>query len=304
MAKTNSFLENSELIGSGLHQKYQLVVIVLSFNQSEFLQQAVDSVLSQVWSQNWHIIIHDDASTDESPHLIRQIAMNNPTKVTAILQTKNRYSNKFNIPMEIQRLVEADYIARLDGDDFFITEDKLVRQVTYLTQNPIVALISHRYAIYDGKNNRSFDVRVRNNGYISKFQLILGNPIATPTAMYRTQSASPLPANFTVSRIQDWPLWVIIASRGKVAYFEDIFSGYRIHNTNGFAQKSNQFFKIDNLHLHKMLSDTLPFPWRINWKLFWALTWFCFKADRITHKKTTTAFNSLRSRIMGYQIIP
>ncbi len=66
MAPQSNFLQEAEIYGSGLYKKYELLVIILSFNQEQFLAQAIESVLEQKWSQKWHIIIHDDASIDNS----------------------------------------------------------------------------------------------------------------------------------------------------------------------------------------------------------------------------------------------
>ena len=134
----NKFLSGAEVVGFGLGKKYELVVIVLCFNQSRYVKEAVNSVIAQDWSESWHIIVHDDASTDESAIEIRKLVEYHSTKITAILQSHNRYSSAFNIPIELQRLVDAEFIARLDADDYFITPKKLREQVAIA---PVIAII-------------------------------------------------------------------------------------------------------------------------------------------------------------------
>jgi glycosyltransferase involved in cell wall biosynthesis len=300
MTPLNNFLEGAEILGSGLHKRYELLVVILSFNQVQFLQQAIESVLNQKWSQGWHIIIHDDASVDNSSKLIREFFYNQSNRMTVILQKTNRYSSGFNIPIEIQNLVSTNYIARLDGDDFFISRDKLIKHVAILNADSGVSLVSHSYEIYDGQSRLIKKIRLRNDQSISNYQLLAGNPIATPTAMYRASSVHPLPSKFTSSRIQDWPLWVILGSRGRISYDSDTLSGYRIHDSNGFALRSNQDFKRDNLLLHEMLSRFLSPPWGIYWGLLLRVIKVSFKMDKITGGLSTKFVNKTRSKLMGY----
>lgn len=278
-----------------------MIIIVLSYNQSAFLEDAINSVLMQEWASNWKIVIHDDASTDDSPRIIREIEKANPGKIIGILQSTNRYSKQINIPVEIQKLVKSKYVARLDGDDVFISKSKLKKQMALMEENSCITLVSHKYEIINEEGEIVKHVRIRIGRFIGRYFLLLGNPIATPTAMYRSDAVNPLPEEFSKSRIQDWPLWVILSSRGCVAFEPELISGYRIHSSNGFAGSDNKHFKIDTLSVHKMLWGYSSGGHKYFIGILYLLVWLSFILDRLTFGYSVIAINKLRSVLMGYR---
>lgn len=258
-------------------------------------------MLKQEWNSNWHIVIHDDASTDDSPRIIRELEKANPGKITGILQSANRYSKQINIPIEIQKLVKSKYVARLDGDDVFISKSKLKKQTAMMEENSHITLVSHRYEIINEEGKVIKHVRLRIGRFIGRYFLLLGNPVATPTAMYRTDAVDPLPNEFSKSRIQDWPLWVILSSRGSVAYSPDLISGYRIHSSNGFAGSDNKHFKKDTLSVHKMLWDYSSGGHKYFIGTLYMLVLLSFRLDKLTFGYSVIVINKFRSVLMGYR---
>ena len=299
----NEFLSGADVIGLGLGKKYELVVIVLCFNQSRYVKEAVNSVIAQDWSESWHIIVHDDASRDDSASEIRKLVESNPMKVTAILQSQNRYSRAFNIPIELQRLVDAEFIARLDADDYFITPKKLREQVAILAKSPEIVLVSHPYLIVNESRIPQAKIVFGRKSRINRHQILLGNPIATPTAMYRSIAAAEMPAELSDSRIQDWPFWVILANRGRVSYLRGLESGYRVHAENGFAGRSNSEFKADNLMAHRTLIKYLETPSSLLLRVLYAQALCSFKLDQISFGKATLASNKIKAFLMGHKRI-
>lgn len=274
---------------------------MLSFNQSKFLKEAVNSVLEQEWDEHWQIIIHDDASTDDSSSVIREMQKANPEKITAVLQSKNLYSRQVNIPIEIQNLVNSKYVARLDGDDVFISKSKLVTQLAILEEDEGISLVSHRYAIINEEGKITKLVKYKIGEFVGRYLLLLGNPIATPTAMYRSAAIGILPEEFSNSQIQDWPLWVILSSRGKVAYKTSLLSGYRIHSSNGFARKNNLQFKEDILLVHKMLWRCSTGMRKYFSGIMYLITHLSFTFSGFTLGYSVRLINKFRSLLMGYR---
>ena len=79
------------------------------------------------------ILIHDDASSDETPEIIREYQARYPQVIKPILRTENQYSkgisniSVFNFPR-----ARGKYIAMCEGDDYWIDPGKLQAQVDYL----------------------------------------------------------------------------------------------------------------------------------------------------------------------------
>ncbi|AGC77402.1 glycosyltransferase involved in cell wall biosynthesis [Nonlabens dokdonensis] len=94
----------------------KISVYITSYNQVDFLTQAITSVLNQTL-QAYEIIIIDDCSSDGSRDVIESFAMKYP-------QLIRFYFNEKNIGITKTRnkaisLITGDYLTWLDGDDIF-----------------------------------------------------------------------------------------------------------------------------------------------------------------------------------------
>jgi glycosyltransferase involved in cell wall biosynthesis len=112
--------------------EFRVSVVITSYNQREYLKQALDSVIGQSLPP-YEIIVADDASSDGSQELIEFYMDRYPGLVKAILHRENR-----GIPRNRNSAlgqVEGDYVGILDGDDLFVP-DKLERQYRALRLMP------------------------------------------------------------------------------------------------------------------------------------------------------------------------
>lgn len=108
-----------------------------AYQQQSTLDQTLSSFLAQKTQFPFEILVHDDASSDRTPAIIRDFASRYPEIVKPILQTENQYSQgvpineTFNFPR-----VQGKYIALCEGDDYWRDETKLERQVAYMEAHP------------------------------------------------------------------------------------------------------------------------------------------------------------------------
>ena len=96
--------------------KHQPLVtaIIPTHNRADLLKQAIDSVLEQTW-QNYEIVVVDDASDDDTPNLLAEMAKEHPIKVIRNKSSKGAAACR-NIAI---KQAEGEYITGLDDDDFF-----------------------------------------------------------------------------------------------------------------------------------------------------------------------------------------
>ena len=103
------------------------------YNHEKYLKKAIDSVIGQDTTFPFEIIIHDDASTDNSAQIIRRYASRYPDRIVPVIQTKNQYSMNINIFINYELpKVRGKYIAFCEGDDYWTDKKKLQTQVEYL----------------------------------------------------------------------------------------------------------------------------------------------------------------------------
>lgn len=96
----------------------QISVIIPVYNCEKYIEQAVASVLSQPL-KNINIVIIDDGSTDSSPKVCDELALNHE-RVTVIHTENGGVSKARNIGIDyVLSKTDSDYIAFLDADDLY-----------------------------------------------------------------------------------------------------------------------------------------------------------------------------------------
>lgn len=118
-------------------------VLIFAYNHEDYIGMTIDSVISQKCSFDIEIIVSDDFSTDNTLSIINQRRRSFPHLIKII-------SNKENIGLNktfenAVRSSKGEYIALLGGDDYWITEDKLAKQVEILQRNQTVSLVHSEY---------------------------------------------------------------------------------------------------------------------------------------------------------------
>lgn len=108
-------------------------IICTNYNKEAWIEEAIQSFLNQKCNFDYEIILVDDASSDHSPQIIEHYAKQFPEKIKAVFHQENLGITKTWI--EVCKLAQGDYIARCDGDDYWIDEYKLQKQVEILDKS-------------------------------------------------------------------------------------------------------------------------------------------------------------------------
>lgn len=80
----------------------------------------------------YEILIHDDASTDKTASIIKEYEGKYPDLIKAIYQEENQYSRGNNVNFILLERAKGKYLAFCEGDDYWIDENKLQKQVDFL----------------------------------------------------------------------------------------------------------------------------------------------------------------------------
>lgn len=107
-------------------------VCVVSYNQKNYIEKCLQSILNQETSFNFDIIISDDCSTDGTGEIVGKYSEMFPDKIKAFIQNKNvgPVENYFCA----HRAASGEYIAHVDGDDYLLPE-KLSKQIKFMEEN-------------------------------------------------------------------------------------------------------------------------------------------------------------------------
>lgn len=126
-----------------MKEKYPKVsVMIPTYNQENYIAQAIESVLMQDYD-NLEIIVADDCSTDNTGEIIKKYMSDNRVKYIRNEQNLGRVKNYRNI---LLNHTSGEWIVNLDGDDFYTDNTFISRAInTILSQKDVVCLFGSNY---------------------------------------------------------------------------------------------------------------------------------------------------------------
>ena len=114
--------------------KILVTIICTTFNQERYIRKALDGFLMQKTNFLYEVIVHDDASTDRTPSIIREYAEKYPHIIVPILQKENQFSKGVWITNDLLLpMAKGKYIAMCEGDYFWTDPNKLQMQADMRT---------------------------------------------------------------------------------------------------------------------------------------------------------------------------
>ena len=136
--------------------KEKLSILVVTYNQEQYIRQCLDSIIGQNVNFDYEVIIGDDCSTDNTSAILDEYAAKYPF-IYVYHHPKNMGHVK-NWECCLNRC-QGEYIAILEGDDYWLDANKLQRQVDYLDAHPNVSLvITNILPVYEeGAKQRDFE---------------------------------------------------------------------------------------------------------------------------------------------------
>ncbi len=231
----------------------------ITYNQVNYIKDTIEGFLLQRTTFPLEIIIHDDASNDNTQQIIREYERRCHNLIVAIYQSENQYSKGIKPLINfVFNKARGKYIAICEGDDYWTDPYKLQKQVDFLENNPEFGLVFSDVKIID-KNNNSVENKLYNirkryaSGWIFA-ELLKGNFINTCTVVFRKDLIpSSLNNSDKMWFIYDYWMWLRISINSKIYFMNEITSAYRILNNSVSRSPS---FK-DRRKSYYLFSDVL-----------------------------------------------
>lgn len=209
----------------------------LTYNHEAYIRDALEGFLMQKTDFPFEILIHDDASTDQTANIIREYEKKYPGIIKPIYQKENQYSKEVNITTDFQySRAKGKYIAICEGDDYWTDPYKLQKQVDFLETHPNYGLVHSNFDKLFNKtgrvvHNASINNKKLNSSMIEIFNGLLTDHyrISTLTVLARTKVILKAINNIDVSGylMSDLPTWLEMAQLTKFHYFNESFGVYR-----------------------------------------------------------------------------
>jgi glycosyltransferase involved in cell wall biosynthesis len=204
-------------------------VSVVTYNHEAYIAQAVEGVLMQDFVE-WELVIGDDCSTDGTTRIVEEYAAAHPDSIRA-LETDHNLGMMTNFK-RVYESCTGEYVALLDGDDYWTSPEKLRKQVEFLDANPDCAICFHNVLVTyeDGSGMEPYPFNDSSQKRVSTIEdLLRGNFMQTCSVMFRRDLFGPLPDWLFGLQLGDWPLHVLNAQYGWVGYIDEVMASYRVH---------------------------------------------------------------------------
>ena len=137
----------------------KLSVILITYNHEKYIEKALDSVLSQVTDFPFEIVIGDDCSPDDTKNIIREYRDKYPDIIRIVHREKNTGRPTLNV-YETTMKCRGDYLAYLEGDDYWTDYDKLQQQMDFLNEHPEYIACTHSHKMIDDNGNDITDPEI------------------------------------------------------------------------------------------------------------------------------------------------
>jgi glycosyltransferase involved in cell wall biosynthesis len=211
--------------------KLMVSICCMTYNHEKYISEAIESFLMQKTNFEYEILIHDDASTDNTAKIIKEYEKKYPKMIKPICQKENQYSKNikidytFNFPR-----AKGKYIAICEGDDYWTDPLKLQKQVDYMELHPECSLCTHAAKLISSKGRPIGNLRphTKNKSY-SVEEVIIGGGGLFPTnsMLFPTTLVKKMPEFYMNAPVGDGPLTIFLALKGNVYYLDSCMSVYR-----------------------------------------------------------------------------
>jgi glycosyltransferase involved in cell wall biosynthesis len=211
-------------------------VLMVTYNHVNFIEQAIESVLMQETDFKYELVIGEDCSTDRTREIVEIYAEKYPDRIKVLLHPKNIGMQRNFI--EVWKACTGEYIALLEGDDYWTDPEKLQKQVDFLDGNPDFSICFHKVKILENNELKDDYITTVPSNVSTIEDLAKGNYIHTPSCIFRNRGTEILGENFLRSPIGDYYIHMMNALYGKIYYTDEPMAVYRVHSDSYWSQVS------------------------------------------------------------------
>lgn len=202
----------------------EISIVISTFNGAKYIEDCLDSILNQTYD-DYEVIITDDNSSDNTYDIIKKYAQID-NRIKIYRNIRHNHSLALNMGIEMSK---GKYIARIDQDDIMLP-NRLEFQTNFMDKNPDFVVCSSWFETFGSFNSIYNEKKGEIQDIITL--MLLGNPIANPTAMIRKSFIDNYKIRYDERfyYAEDYKFWFEIAKLGGNFYvLPEILQKYRIH---------------------------------------------------------------------------
>ncbi len=220
-----------------LIQKPEVSVFIITYNQEKTIAQTIESILMQKGEFSMELIIGEDGGSDSTRQICLDYQKKYPEIIRLLLQDTNQGLLKNYI--DTIRLCRGQYVGVCAGDDYWIDERKLEKQIQFFKQNPgygVVSTSGYRLFVHKNKlvegiaplnpvpDGEVFDQTWRGGVYAMPLSLLIKSEL-----LQYLDFDEFLRRKFSV---EDVPMQAILAKHTRFGHIPDLCVVYRVYNSS------------------------------------------------------------------------
>jgi glycosyltransferase involved in cell wall biosynthesis len=229
-------------------------VMLITYNHEKYIAQAIEGALMQKTDFPYEVVVGEDCSTDGTREIVIDYQHKYPDQVR-LLPSERNLGGRENAK-RTRQACQGQYVAILDGDDYWTDPHKLQKQVDFLDENPGFALCFHNVAVVD-ENSKPLPRLYcpASQKTISTLEdLLYANFIPTCATLFRGRLAGNEPDWFWTMPMGDWPFLILLAQHGQIGYLNEVMGVYRRHGGGVFTSRSNDRRFDESVRLYEAIS--------------------------------------------------
>lgn len=217
-------------------------IILLTYNQSSYIRQSLDSIIMQRTKHDVEVIVADDASKDDTLDIIKEYAEKSPFPFIFLREQSNLGYN-----LNYKRAFDAcngDYVAIMEGDDYWTDPKRIDKHIAFLDTHRECSMSFNRIVFFY-QDLLDYQVKEWNSSedyiYYTSKQQITGNKIGNLSAcFFRKNIIDKFKPGLFDLRVADWMLGIVFGQYGFIAELKDSMSVYRIHGKGVWSQQNEE----------------------------------------------------------------
>ncbi len=221
----------------------KLSVCLITFNHEKYILSSLEGITKQKTTFDFELIIGEDKSTDNTRKIVDEylelsnnLSLKNIKKLyhDSNVGMSNNYYKSFE-------KCDGEYIAIVEGDDFWSDPYKLQKQVDILDQNPDCGLICSDFEFFDnfsgdyskpGHLSRQFKFGFPTlftlDNYLSNRQMVRTLTVVVRKKLVDAYLKEMDPSVLFNNSVVDVPIWIYVLSRSFGFYLQDTTAVYRV----------------------------------------------------------------------------
>lgn len=210
-------------------------ILCITFNQIDYIRDAIDSFLAQEVNEDIEILVNDDCSTDGTTDVLLEYQRQHPSIFRVVTHEENQFSKgaspmgEFLVP-----LARGEYIAMCEGDDYWTDVKKLAKQLDVMRGNPGIAACVHANENVQASTKRCLSIvrysdhntMISAEDVVSHSQCYATNSLFVRSDAMKAYRSSPFGSLKTDGDHKMLVFFGLLS--GGIYYLDEVMSAYRV----------------------------------------------------------------------------